>query len=597
MTYATRFSRRPRPRRSRPRRAAARIRSAACGTASRSCASTRSTRATRSPPPRPRTSLPSTTTTARASTCTGAGFLGFGTVRQWEPDRGAETVTTYDNATLDDSVLPSVYPDAGQPRRVRRAVVLPGPEPRARIAQIDFAYQLERTNKGQTWFVHPSAWASFEWEQAVSVASGAAAEHITGIDAASAATPSGVRDGTYTYDAYGNLLDARVHTTDGVTDRDRHDLRGAPGDVARSGSSRAGACTPRPRAGHGDGAAAHGLHVRRARLPLPRVRGPGRRRPVDASRRSPTRTTATGSRARSRPPRGGPADADDAPRVRHGRARLPHGDLERSRARGVVGPRPGARRARGERGRERRDGRRTSTTISAGCSRARPRAAARRSSTTRRGSTRSRGDVLGTSVHVTRDSGAEARTDTDALGRAVGGGHLGFDGTWIEAARRYDVLGRVVAVQRPGLGAPASAATTYAYDGLDRLDAGDLAGPEGHDDRLDLLLDHDDRSARPPAARRARPRRSRDRERRASRRRASVATAYGYGDFDQLESHDRRRRQRGPRPVRPARPAHAGRRSRRGCTGPSRTTASAISSRAASTGPSPRPTRSTRWAA
>ena len=29
----------------------------------------------------------------------GRGFLGFGTVRHWEPDRIAETITTYDNAT------------------------------------------------------------------------------------------------------------------------------------------------------------------------------------------------------------------------------------------------------------------------------------------------------------------------------------------------------------------------------------------------------------------------------------------------------------------------------------------------------------------
>ena len=76
----------------------------------------------------------------------------------------------------------------------------------------------------------------------------------------------------------------------------------------------------------------------------------------------------------------------------------------------------------------------------------------------------------------------------------MGGGHLGFDGTWIEAARQYDVLGRVVTVQRPGFGTPQGAATTYALgDRDDLLELSLVREPAARDGAVNVyqaLFDH-----------------------------------------------------------------------------------------------------------
>ncbi|MEO7593486.1 MAG: RHS repeat-associated core domain-containing protein, partial [Byssovorax sp.] len=55
------------------------------------------------------------------------------------------------------------------------------------------------------------------------------------------------------------------------------------------------------------------------------------------------------------------------------------------------------------------------------------------------------------------------------FGRAVGRGHRGFDGSWIEEATGYDLLGRIIAATRPDINAPSNQVTEYAYDNLDRL--------------------------------------------------------------------------------------------------------------------------------
>src|SRR5512132_3386174 len=98
----------------------------------------------------------------------GRGFLGFGTVRQWDVARAAETTTTYDNATSDDNGLRLVYPGALKPKTVLRVVPMDDKRKAtsrdARLSKTSYSYELVRLNQGATYFVHPSAWDSIEWE-------------------------------------------------------------------------------------------------------------------------------------------------------------------------------------------------------------------------------------------------------------------------------------------------------------------------------------------------------------------------------------------------------------------------------------------------
>ncbi len=65
--------------------------------------------------------------------------------------------------------------------------------------------------------MRPSSWTSLEWEEDVAVdASDEAKEHVTGIDGADMRTALRARQGSYSYDAYANLIETTVHTAGGV---------------------------------------------------------------------------------------------------------------------------------------------------------------------------------------------------------------------------------------------------------------------------------------------------------------------------------------------------------------------------------------------
>ena len=97
----------------------------------------------------------------------GRGFLGFGTVREWNPDRPSETITTYDNV----SSLAGVY-QAFQPTVVQTYVPV---DPVAgngegttslqvRATRFESTYEHRFTNGGHSNFIHRSSWKSAEWE-------------------------------------------------------------------------------------------------------------------------------------------------------------------------------------------------------------------------------------------------------------------------------------------------------------------------------------------------------------------------------------------------------------------------------------------------
>jgi hypothetical protein len=143
----------------------------------------------------------------------GRGFLGFSVVEEWDPDRLAETITTYDNVTADQRV----YPFAFVPESIQRAVVIDGTGTRARVHRIEFKNEIDHLNGGKTYFVHPAAFRSLEWEEDVSVDLEDKAElHLGAIDGADEHTALRVRHGSSTYDEYGNLLSETRRTLHGV---------------------------------------------------------------------------------------------------------------------------------------------------------------------------------------------------------------------------------------------------------------------------------------------------------------------------------------------------------------------------------------------
>jgi RHS repeat-associated protein len=393
----------------------------------------------------------------------GRGFLGFSLVTTWDPDRLAETVTTYDNITRQGSV----HPFAFLPASIQRAVMIDthGGK-RARIERIDTQYSKDLLDGGKTYFVHPSSFRSLEWEEDVSLDALESAElHLLDIDGADEHSALRVRHGSTTYDAWGNVLIDERRTLHGVETRTVSTYEIRQDDwliglletrVTRSGL--AGAHPP-PVERHlayeytSTGQLCHVFLEKDDLDPsLPEVLTYSRDETGQVVAFSasaigvPTRTTHVAYDAHERAfvaevwndlghaewflhdPLQGTLVAAEDPNGFRRFAR--HDDLGRlvEEIREGFGS--------------------TSFTYDA-----RP------------------GEGAGIKgLRVSRDdsSGASSHVDYDELGRVVGRGHQSFDGRILEEATRFDLLGRPVWQSRPGFGAPSAAGTTRRYDGLDR---------------------------------------------------------------------------------------------------------------------------------
>jgi RHS repeat-associated protein len=391
----------------------------------------------------------------------GRGFLGFGTVRHWEPDRVAETITTYDNATSEGGI----YPYALRPKQSRRAVGLPLGN--ARLLQTDFTYELRHLNQGKNYVVYPSTWSSLEWEEEVSVDYADTAEvHITQIAGVDARTALRTRQGSTTHDDYGNVLDEGSITWGGVeTDVvSTYDVRVSDWLIGLL-------ATRQMTSANVDAGTApvtrHVAYTHEARGLLCNVfvekDDPSPEIPEvltyfhDAeglvfavSTSTASETTRTSHLAYEAQERVFPFEAWND--LGHARGFLNHPGL------GV----PLA--AEDENGVETRwrydDLGRPVMTARDGAG-----------SVTMQYSPRlgAGGDVVGVQVDVAEQAGGASCASYDELGRKVGSCRSGFKGSSIVQAVQYDNLGRVYAVSRPGVGAPSTVSTSYVYDGLDRL--------------------------------------------------------------------------------------------------------------------------------
>ena len=387
----------------------------------------------------------------------GRGFLGFGKVRRWEPARLSETITTYDHQTA----IGSVYPFALRPKEVQQVTVIAQGAPRARYMRTNYVDALESLHQGKSYFVHPASFQSIEWEAHVAVdMSDAAKVHVTSTGAAPNAEVR-VREGASVYDDYGNLTEQTVTTQGGVTSRVRftYDIRENEWLIRLLASKEVTATEPdmgapparRTEYTYDD----RGLlcHVLLGKDSTPGSQPDevltyahdveGLLRAVIAS--APGEANRTSH-----------ITYDPSERVFPVQRWNDLGHTEASLYEPALGVVLAAEDANGVTTRAQID------------DLGRPRLIAPEGAA----ATAIDYAAAGTGMQVTRttaQTGAQAWTVYDELGRSAGEGHKGFDGTPIQQTRRFDTLGRAVRVSRPGFGAASSDGATYAFDNLDRL--------------------------------------------------------------------------------------------------------------------------------
>ncbi|MFS8069032.1 MAG: FG-GAP repeat domain-containing protein, partial [Byssovorax sp.] len=375
----------------------------------------------------------------------GRGFLGFGTVREWDVARAAETTTTYDNATSDDNGLRLVYPGALRPKSVLRVVPMDGnwqaKRRNARLSRTETTYDLVRLNQGATYVVHPSTWGSLEWEEDVDLEYGDAARvHITGINGVTEKEALRQRRGSSHYDDYGNEIDAQVETLQGVRSSAVSTYTNDTGswligqlkttDVT---TTEPGQPAPAPR--HKDYEYdARGLlcHVYTEKdhpsAEIPEL--------VTFTHDSEGLVTAVTTSAIGKPLRTVHIAYEPTERVYPTETWNDLGQASWSLydpARGVA---LATEDANGLQEHARYDdvGRLIQTVPEGGA----------KIDVAYAPRTTASGAAIGMRVHTVSATGSESRTDHDLLGRAVKHGHQGFGGGWIEEATVYDLLGRVV---------------------------------------------------------------------------------------------------------------------------------------------------------
>ncbi|MEO7332297.1 MAG: hypothetical protein ABI193_27220, partial [Minicystis sp.] len=393
----------------------------------------------------------------------GRGFLGFSTVEEWDPARLAETVTTYDNRTAEGSI----YPYAFLPKTIQRAVVIDGSKTRARITRTEVQSQIDHLNGGKTYFVHPVSWKSLEWEEDVTIDLADELElHLGGIDGADEHTALRVRHGSSTHDAFGNVLEEKSTTIHGVDSatvstyeiREHDWLVGLLESRSTTSSTPGSGSTPTPRhVGYQYDFRGLVCHVYLEKDdPDPAIPAV-----ITYARDAEGLIVGVTASAFKVPQRTTHVAYEPGERVHQSQIWNDLGHSQwflRDPALGVLLV---AEDTNGVRAQARYDDLgRVVDMVPEGGDHVTIDYAPR---------VGEGGTVVGLSVTTSRGSGEQRRVDFDELSRPIGHGHTSFDGTWIEEATRYDLLGRTAQQTRPGLGEPSKVVTTFQYDRLDRL--------------------------------------------------------------------------------------------------------------------------------
>jgi len=158
------------------------------------------------------------------------GFLGFGTVRSWTPERPSEVITTYDLRTSEAGG--KYYPYGSLPDTVTTAVPIMTPDAvaqhpttaTARVTRVEYDYEFRPLNNDATFVVYPDQSKTSTWEQQATLTwqndltGTPATVHVGGIPTATPANPARKVEQSFDHDNYGNLEHSTTTTTGGVTE-------------------------------------------------------------------------------------------------------------------------------------------------------------------------------------------------------------------------------------------------------------------------------------------------------------------------------------------------------------------------------------------
>jgi RHS repeat-associated protein len=144
----------------------------------------------------------------------GRGFLGFATVRAWNPDRLSETITEYDNATSVNGVYFAFMPS----RVSQYTAIAPVADAHGtfsvRGSVVSSKYAVDHPTK-LSYFQHPTTWDSVEWETNATIdMTVGVAKHF--VFAGPVPTPLRQRNGETSFDDYGNQTYSRSETVGGA---------------------------------------------------------------------------------------------------------------------------------------------------------------------------------------------------------------------------------------------------------------------------------------------------------------------------------------------------------------------------------------------
>jgi hypothetical protein len=151
----------------------------------------------------------------------GHGFLGFAEIREWDPERPAETITLYDNVNSTNGVFVAFLPRhtlSYVPTQEMSLADLSAREPRAtnvRVMQRTAYYDVMSLNGGKTYFRHPTTWSTSETEATAMLdVSPYVRRHFSNFGQP---TFLRQRSGAYEFDGFGNPTHVTSATIGGVS--------------------------------------------------------------------------------------------------------------------------------------------------------------------------------------------------------------------------------------------------------------------------------------------------------------------------------------------------------------------------------------------
>lgn len=421
----------------------------------------------------------------------GRGFLGFSKMRIWDPARPSEKTVHFSNYVQWPT---SAYPYALRPTEVRTVTPLIPPVEgvrqsgietlNARITQVVYTNQVKSLNGGKSYVDLPSSWTSWEWEEGVSIDWGAlddapanpTSEHMFDIDE-SIAMVLRKRSGSYQFDDYGNLIDHVVTTESGATVQvvSGYDnltnnwliglLRQQTTTVQEAGQ------LPSTRVINYDYDASgrltavfrekNNVDIRTRQTINYTLDSYGLVTKVLSTAEDPTAPPARAMHIEYEPWWPGQPDERVYPsQFWQEFTPLPYRPTQWVVYHPAYGVEVASMDANGvSAGATYDDLGRPLTIYPAGTASI---------SFTYAGRVDTAGGINGTVVTTTQ-GGSLLQSTSDALGREIISSHKGFDGSMVNVASQFDVLGRVVSQSRPYPAGPPTKFTTYNYDPLDRL--------------------------------------------------------------------------------------------------------------------------------